>query len=112
MGSEGRRERGGCDNNVPFIRQYGPVQKLQYPDNPRDAHGQMQGAGMKKTVRCEAAGVKVEREYAYCPRREHKCAVEMVGGGGGCVSGRFSESRRRSSDLNGRASRDFNGLIQ
>lgn len=39
-----RRERAGSrdwgvgrDNNVPFIRQNVPVQKLQYPDNPRDA---------------------------------------------------------------------------
>jgi len=113
---EGGGETGGCDNNVLFIRQYGPVQKLQYPDNPRDAHGQMKGAGQwrrergeKKTVRREAARVKVERGYAYCPRREHKCAVEMVGGRRGeaivCASGRFSERRRQSSDLNGRTDR-------
>jgi hypothetical protein len=107
---EGRgRETDGCDNNVLFIRQYGPVQNLQYPDNPRDAHGPDEGRGDngegagEKTARCEAARVKVERGYAYCPRREHKCAVEMVGGAGGgrgtgggivCASGRFSEARR------------------
>lgn len=76
----------GRDNSVPFIRQNGPVQKLQYPDNPRDARSRKRqrgerrgrvgsgtsGGRMKKT----AAGSKV-RVDTRVPSRRGKCAVEI-----------------------------------
>lgn len=79
---EGATGRAGRDNNVPFIRPNGPVQKLQYPDNPRDARIQ-RGRGWKsgpmgKIKKKTTAGLKV-RADTRVPLRRGKCAVEIEG---------------------------------
>lgn len=71
----GRDLGAGRDNNVPFIRQNGPVQKLQYPDNPRNARSQLKRGRIEKT----AAGMKVPVERVFSLAREHECAVEIEG---------------------------------
>lgn len=81
----------GRDNNVPFIRQNGPVQKLQYPDNPRDARSQSKRGRIEKT----AAGMKVPVDTRVLPCE----GARMCGRNRGVVSGRVSKCRGQSTDF-------------
>lgn len=95
--ARGKGSEAGRDNNVPFIRQNGPVQKLQYPDNPWDAcsrkserAGGREGGGR----RMEKAGPRVRADM-----RVPLAKGQMCGRNRGVVSGPVSAGGGQSADF-------------
>lgn len=93
----GKGLEAGRDNNVPFIRQNGPVQKLQYPDNPRDARSRKSEQRRRRGRQANGKNDSgVEGSWMYV------CSLakgQMCGRNRGVVSGPVSGLGGQSADF-------------